>query len=174
MNGREALHPHAPLYRFWNTVLNLNMLYIFLLVPLKAGFQVQTAAFQYLHIFNSVCLFLDIAVSFLVGYQVGKTSDLIERRWLPVLRHYLTYWMLYDVLTSLPWELLLPHLIGKTWITETRDVATALPLIQILRYLTIAKRRSLFSISSLHMKYAQRNMLSFLLLALVRPWVHVG
>eukprot|EP00892_Ulva_mutabilis_P007395 jgi/Ulvmu1/5027/UM021_0044.1 len=172
MDGREALHPHAPLYRFWNSLLNLNMLYIFVLVPLKAGFQVQTAVFKYLHIFNSVCLFFDIVVSFIVGYQVGKTSDLIERRWMRVVRHYLTYWMGYDVLTSLPWELLLPHVIGKTWITETTEVAMAVPLIQVFRYLTIARRRSLFSISSLHMKYSQRNMLSFVLLALlVSHWM---
>lgn len=167
MNGGQALHPHAPLYRFWNSLLNLNMLYICVLVPLKAGFQVETAIFTYMHILNSVCLFSDIVVSLFVGYQLGQTSDLIERRWLQVLRHYFTYWVLYDVLTSLPWELVLPKLIGKTWITETREVAMAVPLIQILRYVTIAKRRSLFSISSLHMKYSQRNMLSFVLLALV-------
>lgn len=165
----QALHPHAPLYQFWNTVLNLNLLYIFILVPLKAGFQVKTSAFHYLHLFNSICLFADIVFSFLVGYQVGQTSDLIERRWLPLIHHYLVYWLLYDLLTSLPWELVLPEVIGKTWLTETEAVANALPLIQIFRYLTIAKRRSLFSISSLHMKYSQRNMLSFVLLALVRP-----
>lgn len=173
MSSRQSLHPHAPLYRMWNTVLNLNMLYIFILVPLKAGFQVTTDAFTYLHLFNSVCLFADIVMTFFVGYQVGQTSDLIERRWFPVVRHYVMYWLLYDVLTSLPWEVVLPTFIGKTWLTETTEFAMALPLIQILRYLTIAKRRSLFSIASLHMKYSQRNMLSFVLLALVRAlWFH--
>lgn len=168
MSRGQVLHPHAPLYRFWNTLLNLNMLYIFILVPLKAGFQLETEAFHYMHMFNLICLFSDVVMSFFVGYQKGQTSDLIERRWLPVLRYYLTHWVLYDVLTSLPWAYLLPLLIGKTWVTETKEVAKALPLIQIFRYLTIARRRSLFSISSLHMKYSQRNMLSFVLLALVR------
>jgi hypothetical protein len=169
MASWEALHPHAPLYKAWNTLLNINILYIFIIAPLQAGFQLEHVALKVLHTISTVCLFLDMIASCFVGFHVGKTLDHVERRILRVVKHYIMTWLVYDLATSLPWASVLPLIIGKTWITETKELAKSLLLIQIFRYLTISWRASFFTISSLHLKYSHRSILMFVLFALVRP-----
>lgn len=145
----------------------LIMIYPFIIAPVQAGFGLHYAVFTQLQWINQWSLLVDIPVTFWMAVLVGRTGDHVEKRPLHVAKLYVSSWFLYDLLTTLPWEQLLPVVIGHTWITDTQAVVDSLDLIKIFRFASISRRGS-FSLPSYGMKYAQRSMIMFVLLVMVR------
>ena len=163
------MHPLAPMYRIWNTLHIILMLYPVMVDPLLVAFSVKADALQVMARIIEAALLMDVIVTFFVAVDVGKTSDHLEQRPLHVAEHYIKSWFLFDLATSLPWKSILPLVVGKTWITETVTVREALDFLKIARYITIIRRNfyTIFSIQS--MKYKQRAVMSFVSLVFVRP-----
>jgi hypothetical protein len=163
----EALHPSAPVYRAWNTALLCMMTYAVVAAPMRAAFHVHAAVLDWLALIIQVTLLIDIAATFFVCVDHGKTMDHLEQRPLRIAEHYLTTWLLYDVVTTLPWKALLPFIIGKTWITETALVADSLDIIKILRTVPILRRKQ-YKVIGLTMQHKQRATITFVGMVLVR------
>lgn len=177
----EAVHPSAPMYRCWNTLHMVLMLYPVIVAPLVVAFSVHAQSLEVLARIVEVALLVDIIVTFFVAVDVGKTSDHLEQRPLRVAEQYTKTWLLFDLVTSLPWRNLLPIFIGNTglsWVTETATVRDALQFLQIARYLTIIRRNFYSVFSTQSMQYKQRAVLSFVAMVSVRyqcdsfsPWM---
>lgn len=163
----DPIHPHSPMYVVWNNWLLIMMIYPFIIAPVQAGFGLSYSFFTFVRWTNQVALLSDIICTFWVALLVGKTGDHVESRPLHVAKQYLSSWFIFDLLTSLPWEQILPLFIGDTWLTTTRPVAESLDLLKIFRYVSIA-RRSRFALPSYRMKYNQRSMIVFMCLVMVR------
>jgi hypothetical protein len=161
-----VIHPHSPVYTMWNNVLFM-MLYPFIIAPVQAGFGLHHAAFKAFQWINQVSLLSDNLLTFWVAVLVGKTRDHVEKRPLHVAKHYVKSWFLFDLLTTLPWHQVLPLVIGKSWITETKPIIESFDLVKILRCTTVAHRAS-FLLPNYGMKYAQRSMIVFVLLVMER------
>lgn len=166
----EAVHPSAPMYRSWNTLLMFLIFYPVMVAPLVVAFSMTGPGTDTASRVVEGFLLLDIVVTFFVAVDVGKTSDHLEQRPLHVAEHYIKRWLLFDLCTSLPWRNLLPLFIKNTrisWITETATVRDALEFILILRSLTIIRRNFYSIISFQSMQYKQRAVLVFVALVAV-------
>ena len=163
----DPIHPHSPIYAVWNNWLLIMMIYPIIIVPVTAGFGLTFTLFTILRWINQVALLSDIIFTFWVAILDGKTGDHVEKQPLAVAKRYITSWFIFDLLTSLPWEQLLPVFIGDTWVTTTRSVAESLDLLKIFRCMSLV-RRSSFSLPNYGMKYAQRSMIVFVCLVMVR------
>ena len=97
----------------------VSMAYLFVALPLEAGFLLRNAWYNAIHVLTTVLFALDIAGSFVTGYQVGKTLDHVELKMDKVAWHYVHTWLLYDVLFSLPWRFVIPLIGGNYWIATT-------------------------------------------------------
>lgn len=163
----DPIHPHAPIYAAWNNLLAFLMGYPFIIAPAQSGFALRYAVFNFLQWVNEVSLVLDILLTFVVAVLVGKMGDHVEKKPLNVAKRYLSSWFIFDVLTTMPWKYVLPHVIGDTWVTTTRPVAESLDLIKIFRFIPVARRTSFRLPNWNGVKYAQRSMVMFVLLVMV-------
>jgi hypothetical protein len=164
----RAFHPLCPLSRAWNTVMLINMAYLFVALPLQAGFALTNRLYTGVRTLTTVLFFLDIAGSFITGHQVGKTLDHVELELRKVMRHYVQTWLLYDVLFSVPWRTVIPAIAPNHWITATPECINAVPLVSLLRSATLKKRSSYVSLDMLHVKYTTRAIITFAIFLAVR------
>lgn len=142
-----------------------------MVAPLTVAFHAKAEGMHVLGRLVEVALMSDTLVTFFVAIKDGKTSDHLERHPLLVADHYIKSWLLFDVVTSTPWQLFLPFLLNNTslaWVTETVTVREALSFVQIARYLTIIRRDSYNIVRLQSIQYKQRALLSFVLFVLVR------
>lgn len=135
---------------------------------MQAGFQLANTFYQLVQIASCCLFFFDILGNFVTGYAVDKTMDVIEQSLGKSALRYLTSWFLFDVVVSLPWRFIAPTALGDHWIATTPALLTAMPLLNLFRILTLQRRPSYFSLQALHIKYAKRSIVSFVLFILVR------
>jgi hypothetical protein len=138
------------------------MCYQFVVSSLMAGFGLKNEFIHRTQITSSMILLADIPLSGCTGYYMGSTLDHVELRPLRALQHYATTWLVYDVLVSLPWHLLL-RMTRQAWVQQS-TFGNALYAIQLLRWATIHSRPSFLSVASLkQLKYSKREIISFVI-----------
>lgn len=115
----EALHPQCRLMRAWAAVITIMIFVLFIVAPLTAGFAVRGLLVNIMQGVSTTFLLLDIIVSALTGFNQGSTMDHIELGALRAVCHYAKSWLLYDVVTSLPWHFVLANLGGLTSVAES-------------------------------------------------------
>ena len=167
MRPGDVLHPLCPLSRAWNTFMLAIMGVLLIVVPLKAGFLLDHWALDAFQVISSTILFMDIAITFVTGYQIGKTLDFVELDVKKVVYHYTTTWLLFDVVLSLPWRLLTPQFLGNHWVVTTPEILNAMPILALMRTPAIMRRSSFFSYDIMQIKYSKRAIISFVVFILV-------
>ena len=76
----HAFHPLCPLALAWNTYLNVIAAALIIILPLIAGFHINKPLMHVFHRGAAVMFVIDVLFSFVRGYKIGTTSDLIELR----------------------------------------------------------------------------------------------
>jgi hypothetical protein len=137
----------------------INMVYLFIYAPLQAGFLLTANWLADLNVLTTVLFFIDIAHSFIVGYQIGNTLDHVETNTRNTAMHYLRTWFLYDVIVSIPWRFVFPWFLHDHWMVDTPEVMSAMPLLSLARFATLKKRVSYFSLDLARMKCAPLSCL---------------
>lgn len=143
-------------------------IYLFIALPLQAGFLLTNVWVTTANISTTVLFFLDICFSFVTGFQVGHTLDHIEMRASKVALHYVQTWLPYDIIVSIPWRLVTPWVLKRHWIVDTPEIINAMALISLARFATLKKRSSYITLDHLNIKNSKRSIIYFACFILVR------
>lgn len=102
----------------WDYVLLLAMVYVIIFTPFYIAFQVTTGdisnPYSAVDLFVNIIFMIDILLNFRTSFPNEKGR--LVRRHRAIAINYLTGWFWLDLVSSLPWELMLEadHVLGLT------------------------------------------------------------
>ncbi|KAK9887930.1 hypothetical protein WA026_000230 [Henosepilachna vigintioctopunctata] len=109
-----TIHPYSKFRFYWEITMAITYLSIMIYTPLF-GVNTQNPLTEkwsgsYYQLMNITCVF-DIIINFFTGY-LDKSNETVVLNLKQIFRHYILGYFLTDLLSTLPTDLMFPHIVG--------------------------------------------------------------
>ena len=156
LSRRGIVHPNSPFRSVWDMGLAMLVIYSIVVVPLRIGFEIESAsdsAIFWFEVSIDFTFIIDIVINCRTAYI---TSDgALESRPRRILRHYALSWFAVDFISSIPIDLILLA-VGDVG-GDSRNSLRLTKLIKSLRLVRLLKLLRLLKITK-YLKTAQEEL----------------
>eukprot|EP00802_Teleaulax_amphioxeia_P002526 Tamp_02528.p1 GENE.Tamp_02528~~Tamp_02528.p1 ORF type:complete len:601 (+),score=139.13 Tamp_02528:25-1803(+) len=106
MKGSVPLHPNSNFRMVWDSIMFVATVWALIVDPISIAFTAEDSGSDFFQISDRIVMvifFIDIILNFLTGY-VDKKDQRIIMHWREVAIQYIKFWLVIDVVSSLPPE----------------------------------------------------------------------
>eukprot|EP00931_Biecheleriopsis_adriatica_P082730 TRINITY_DN5617_c0_g2_i2.p1 TRINITY_DN5617_c0_g2~~TRINITY_DN5617_c0_g2_i2.p1 ORF type:complete len:752 (+),score=108.75 TRINITY_DN5617_c0_g2_i2:38-2293(+) len=134
---RRFLIPYDSTFRMaWDIMIMIVLLYLCISLPFEIGFQ-QLPELQVLDVVVDILLLIDIVFNFFTSYL--ENDRMVTSSW-KVAAHYLRTWFMFDVVASIPWDLLSDSLLPSLQSLKVVKVGKIAKVVKLLRVKKLLRR----------------------------------
>ena len=150
------IDPNDKYKRIWNIFLVILVIYFSLVVPYRLAFDsvidpyTSTTLFVFENCLN-FCFLIDIVLNFYTGYVLR--SGAVEYQSDKIARRYLQSWFIFDVLSIIPFDILLNPLSSSSFLLIPR-------LLRLARLVTLFRLLRLFKLTTSLSEYHKSRFFS--------------
>ena len=147
--GRGLINPHGTFVQYWDMISTAALLYTMFVTPFEVGLNLPTA-FNGLFVCNIIIgliFFADVLVQFVLPQPLrgsqARGESAYERRHYKLARHYLLGWFTIDVVTIIPFDILVWQGLfsGEVKLIKILRVLRLLKVVKVLRAVSRRRRR---------------------------------
>ena len=175
----QTIHPHSDFRTKWDVLVAISLAYNALAIPYRICFDQIAATDEFIFYFDRLVDFLflvDVILNFYTGYIKSKDGQ-IELEPKLVKMNYLKTWFLPDLISSIPYELIILVIVGFEYgtsgtprgadSTQSLKSAKTLKIAKYIRFVKLVKALRL--LRAVHIvkrfeKVRERNVQELLLL----------